>query len=80
MKTFFVWITIQCVFARVLFALILANPKGESYMIYATTICIAEAVASAIVIYPLILAQASHIYKPDPEPVNQSRNSAYIRG
>lgn len=61
-KTFFLWLVIQCVFARVMIGMTVglwASLKvGPEYLFMfvgpATVICLAEAITSAIVVYPLI--------------------------
>ena len=62
MKTFFLWLTIQCIFARVLIGMTLglwAELKVPAeylgYFVFpAAIICVAEVIASAVVVYPLI--------------------------
>ena len=64
MKTFFLWLIIQCVFARVMIGMTLELWAGLKidpiYLGYfmgpATIICLAEAITSAMVVYPLILS------------------------
>lgn len=62
MKTFFTWIIIQCVFARLMVGMTLGlwagmniGPEYLGYFVApATLICLVEAVTSAMVVYPLV--------------------------
>ncbi len=62
MKTFFIWLIVQCVFARLLVGMSLemwANLKvGPEYLGYfmapALLICLAETIVSGVVVYPLV--------------------------
>lgn len=64
MKTFFLWLIIQCIFARVMIGMTLSmwsglkiDPSFLGYFVFpGTIICLAEAITSAMVVYPLVLA------------------------
>lgn len=64
-KTFFIWLGIQCAFARILIGMTLGmwsslkvSPDYLGYFILpAAIICLAETVTSAIVVYPLVTGQ-----------------------
>lgn len=66
MKTFFIWLIIQCVFARMLVGMCLQLWAGMKispeylgwFMAPATLICLMEAVTSAIVVFPIIKSSA----------------------
>lgn len=78
MKTFFIWMIVQCVFARILIGMVLelwaslkVGPDYLSYFIFpAALICIVETITSCIVVLPLVdprnLAQAEQIAKQIP--------------
>lgn len=64
MKTFFTWLVCQGIFARILFGLAFEfAPKDTnilfSALLFAMIISVAEMIASAIVVYPLIEASAN---------------------
>lgn len=75
MKTFFIWLGIQCVFARVLIGMCLymwrdlnISPDYIGYfLIPATIVCVAEAVTSAFVVYPLVQPKFRAISKVEAE-------------
>lgn len=67
MKTFFLWLGVQCLFARVLVGMVLglwsSAHIGPDYLaiflIPATLICIAETIVSGMVVLPLVRPSGS---------------------